>query len=105
MTFFFKFSHFFLKSIKNSVSWDLKSRKIFEKVFFRKKALKTSELQNSKSALKNSKKIFFAKILHISKMTILSDFRLLSKTGKMWSNIKINVIFLFSVQELTILAH
>ena len=120
ITFFSKFSHFFLKSIKNNVSWlnltflDLVFRKIFKKVFFRKKVLKTSELQNSYRKKKNIllkifeisvEKNFLARILHISKMTILSDFCMLSKMGKMRSNKKINVIFVFSLQELAILAH
>ena len=69
ITFFSKFSHFFLKSIKNNVSWlnlkflDLVFRKIFKKVFFRKKVLKTSKFVSKKkifcwkflkSTLKNS---------------------------------------------------
>jgi hypothetical protein len=68
MTFFFKFSHFFLISIKNDLSWlnltflDLVLRKIFKKVFFRKKALKTSELRNSYREKKN----IFLEIFEIS---------------------------------------
>jgi hypothetical protein len=45
------------------------------------------------------------KIMHISKMTILSDFCMLSKMCKMKSYVKINVISVFSVLKLTILAH
>ena len=51
-------------------------------------------------------KIFFlAKILHISKMTILTDFCMISKMGKLKSYVKIDVIFVFSVLKLSILAH
>ncbi len=43
--------------------------------------------------------------MHISKMMILSDFCMLSKISKMKSYVKINVISVFSVLKLTILAH
>jgi hypothetical protein len=59
MTFFFKFSHFFLISTKNNVSWLNLTflGLILIKIIFRKKALKTSELQNS---YREKKKNLFA---------------------------------------------
>ena len=54
---------------------------------------------------KKTKNCFLVKILHISKMMILSDFCMLSKMGKMKSYVKIDVIFVFSVLKLSILAH
>ena len=59
MIFFFEFCHFFVKSIKNNGFWPTLTvlgsilRKILKKAFFRKKASKTSELENSNRGKKN----------------------------------------------------